>query len=131
VATAPADGNSPERILKSADLALYRSKADGRNRIRFFRPEMDAELQARLELERMIRDAVLHDRFELHYQPLFEISDRRLIGFEALVRLPKGDGTLIPPMTFIPVAEEMRLIDRIGAWVCARPAAPPRLGQAI
>jgi diguanylate cyclase (GGDEF)-like protein len=117
VALAPEDGNSPERLLKSADLALYKSKADGRNCIRFFLPEMDTELQARIELERMIRDAVLHDRFELHYQPLFEMSDRRLIGFEALIRLPAEDGTLIPPLVFIPVAEDLRLIDKIGAWV--------------
>jgi diguanylate cyclase (GGDEF)-like protein len=117
VAIAPADGTSAEKLLKSADLALYKAKADGRNCIRFFRPEMDVELKLRIELERIIREAVLHDRFELHYQPLFEMSDRRLVGFEALIRLPKGDGTLIPPMTFIPVAEDMRLIERIGAWV--------------
>jgi EAL domain-containing protein (putative c-di-GMP-specific phosphodiesterase class I) len=60
---------------------------------------------------------VLHDRFVLHYQPLFEMSDRRLIGFEALIRLPADDGTLIPPLVFIPVAEDLRLIDKIGAWV--------------
>jgi diguanylate cyclase (GGDEF)-like protein len=117
IALAPADGNHPERLLKSADLALYKSKADGRNCVRFFLPEMDTELQARIDLERMIRDAVLHDRFELHYQPLFQMSDRRLIGFEALIRLPKEDGTLIPPLVFIPIAEDMRLIDTIGAWV--------------
>ena len=117
VALAPADGTNPERLLKSADLALYKAKADGRNCIRFFLAEMDTELQARFKLERMIRDAVLHDRFELHYQPLFEMSERRLIGFEALIRLPAEDGTLIPPLVFIPVAEDLRLIDKIGAWV--------------
>ncbi|MGB6171951.1 MAG: bifunctional diguanylate cyclase/phosphodiesterase [Xanthobacteraceae bacterium] len=117
VALAPADGTNPERLLKSADLALYKAKADGRNCIRFFAAEMDTELQARFELERVIPDAVLHDRFELHYQPLFEISERRLIGFEALIRLPAEDGTLIPPLLFIPVAEDLQLIDKIGAWV--------------
>ena len=117
VAMAPADGTNPERLLKSADLALYKAKADGRNCIRFFRPEMDTELQARFALEKMIRDAVLHDRFELHYQPLFEMSERRLVGFEALIRLPAVDGTLIQPLEFIPVAEDLGLIDKIGAWV--------------
>jgi diguanylate cyclase (GGDEF)-like protein len=117
IALAPADGTNPERLLKCADLALYKSKADGRNCIRFFVPAMDAAHQARLALERAIRDAVLHERFILHYQPLFEQSGRRLAGFEALIRLPAEDGTLISPMAFIPVAEEMRLIDQIGAWV--------------
>ena len=117
VALAPADGDTPERLLKSADLAVYRGKADGRNCVRFFLPEMDAELQDRIELEAIIRNAVLHDRFELHYQPIFQMSDRRLIGFEALIRLPRDDGTLIPPLVFIPVAEDMRLIDIIGTWV--------------
>jgi diguanylate cyclase (GGDEF)-like protein/PAS domain S-box-containing protein len=117
VALAPEGGTNPEEMLKSADLALYRAKAEGRNCIRFFLPEMDAEMQARLRLERIIRDAVIHDRFELHYQPLFQISDRRLIGFEALIRLQTENGTLIPPMEFIPVAEDLRLIGKIGAWV--------------
>ena len=117
IALAPADGTNPERLLKSADLALYKSKADGRNCIRFFAPEMDAALQARIALEKTLRDAVLHERFVLHYQPVFEISGHRLVGFEALLRLPAEDGTLIPPLTFIALAEDMRLIDKIGAWV--------------
>ena len=117
VALAPADGTSPERLLKSADLALYKSKAEGRNCTCFFEPKMDAALQARLALEKILRDAVRNERFILHYQPLFEVSGQRLIGFEALIRLPAEDGTLIPPMTFIPVAEDLRLIGKIGAWV--------------
>ena len=117
VALAPADGIDPERLLKSADLALYKAKAEGRDCFRFFLAEMDAELQARFKLEATIRDAVLHDRFELHYQPLFEMSERRLIGYEALIRLPAEDGKLIPPLVFIPVAEDLQLIDKVGAWV--------------
>jgi diguanylate cyclase (GGDEF)-like protein len=129
VAIAPSDGNTAERLLKCADLALYRAKADGRNCARFFLPEMDAALQTRLELERAIRQAVEDDGFVLHYQPVYQVSNSKLVGFEALIRLPRPDGGLTPPGTFIPLAEEMRLIDKIGAWVlreaCRTAAAWP------
>jgi diguanylate cyclase (GGDEF)-like protein len=117
ISLAPSDGADPKRLLKSADLALYKSKADGRNCFRFFVAEMDEAMQARTVLEKTLRDAVLHERFILHYQPLFEIASSSLVGFEALIRLPTKDGTLIPPLTFIPIAEDMRLIDQIGTWV--------------
>ena len=116
-ALAPADGDNSARLVKCADLALYQAKADGRNCARGFLPAMDATLKARIELEKKIRHAVAHDGFELHYQPIYEIVDRRLIGFEALIRLRADDGTLLPPLLFIPVAEELRLIEKIGAWV--------------
>jgi diguanylate cyclase (GGDEF)-like protein len=116
VALAPNDGLTSERLLKSADLALYNGKTAGRNRVIFFTPDMDEALQTRRMLEKAIRDAVGNNGFVLHYQPLFEISSKKLIGYEALIRLPAKDGTLIPPEAFIPVAEEMRLIDKVGIW---------------
>jgi diguanylate cyclase (GGDEF)-like protein len=121
VAIAPADGDTCTRLLKSADLALYSGKAAGRSCIRFFTPEMDETMQRRLRLEKIIREAVAIDRFVLHYQPVYEVKDEHLVGFEALARLATADGTLIPPSTFIPIVEEMRLIDKVGQW-CLREA---------
>jgi diguanylate cyclase (GGDEF)-like protein len=117
VALAPADGDEPKQLLKNADIAMYKSKADGRKCMRFFAPGMVVELQARLELERTLRAAALVDGFELHFQPVVDIPDGRLVGFEALLRLRSPDGSFIPPAVFIPVAEEIGLINHMGAWV--------------
>jgi diguanylate cyclase (GGDEF)-like protein len=117
IALAPTDGTASESLLKRADLALYSGKAAGRDCIRFFSPEMDEQLQKRIAIEKIIRDAVAHEGFSLHYQPIFEIKNGKLIGFEALARLPAPDHTLIPPATFMPIIEEMHLIDKVGAWV--------------
>lgn len=136
VAFAPADGATPERILKSADLALYDGKAAGRDCIRVFAPEMDEAMQQRIKLERIVRDAIERDGFQVHYQPVFEMNGNRLVGFEALARLPGPDGAFIPPAVFIPLAEELRLIDKIGEWVlreACRTACswPPALTVAV
>ncbi len=117
VALAPTDGTTAERVLKSADLALYNGKEAGRDCIRFFEPDMDAAMQTRIRLERIVRDAVEKSRFEVYYQPIFEMNSKHLVGFEALARLKAPDGTSIPPDVFIPIAEELRLIDKLGAWV--------------
>jgi diguanylate cyclase (GGDEF)-like protein len=117
VALAPKDGTASERLLKCADMALYESKAGGRNQVQFFLPDMDAELQARLALEKRIRDAARNETFELHYQPVYETAGRHLVGFEALARLADGDGGFIEPEVFIPVAEDLRVIGKVGAWI--------------
>jgi diguanylate cyclase (GGDEF)-like protein len=136
VALAPHHGDDALRLLRSADLALYKSKADGRNGVRFFTAELDAELQQRLKLEKTLRDATINETFELHFQPLFGMPTNNLVGFEALLRLHAEDGSFISPAIFIPVAEEIGLIGKIGAWVLHRAcitatAWPPHLTVAV
>jgi diguanylate cyclase (GGDEF)-like protein len=117
IAVSPTDGTTSERLLKSADIALYSGKQAGRNCIRRFAPEMDAELRQRLKLERIVRDCVAENRLELHFQPVFAMAGKTLVGFEALARLPNPQGGDVSPEIFIPIAEDLRLIDKIGAWV--------------
>jgi len=120
VALAPADGDDAHGLIKTASLAMHTCKSAGGNGIRYFAREMDRDLQERLALERTIRAAIADDGFELHFQPVIGMPQGRLVGFEALLRLRAPDGRPIPPTRFIPVAEELGLIDRLGAWVIAQ-----------
>jgi diguanylate cyclase (GGDEF)-like protein len=105
-----------EDLMRAADVALYHAKSLGRSQAVLFSEDMQDELEARRHLEKTIRDTSRDCRFELHFQPLVSAVDRRLHGFEALLRLPDGKGGYIPPAQFIRVAEEIGMIGTIGAW---------------
>jgi diguanylate cyclase (GGDEF)-like protein len=116
ISLAQGDSVTPDKLLKSADVALYRAKADGRGTWRFFEAEMDARLQARRTLELDLRDALEKNEFELYYQPVYDLTQDRISGFEALLRWRHPSRGFVMPGEFITLAEELGLIVPIGAW---------------
>ncbi|WGR98916.1 EAL domain-containing protein [Bradyrhizobium sp. ISRA443] len=120
MSVSPGDGTTGEKLLKNADVALYRAKMEGRGTWRFFEPAMDASLQRRRALELDLREAMAKDEFALFYQPLYDLHLDRICGFEALLRWHHPKRGLVPPDQFIPIAEEIGLIVKLGEWVLNR-----------
>ncbi|SKA13925.1 putative bifunctional diguanylate cyclase/phosphodiesterase [Consotaella salsifontis] len=106
----------PDALLKDVDLALYSAKAAGRNAYRFFKPEMAETIERRRRMEIDLRRAVEADEFELFYQPFYDVARGTISGFEALIRWRHPERGLVSPGEFIPIAEEVGLIDAMGLW---------------
>ena len=128
----PQDGLDGVTLLKRADAAMYSAKEGGGNRIQRYSPELRLHPDERLELQTQLKQALQRNEFVLHYQPQIEISSGRITGVEALVRWQHPVRGLVPPMQFIPLAEESGLIEPLGEWVlrtaCAQAAAWQRDG---
>ena len=133
IATFPEDGETPEELIRNADIAMYQTKAQGKNGYLEFNPAMNTTHIERLSLENDLRLAIKQgDQFELHYQPQISLSRRRVVGLEALIRWNHPTQGLISPDSFIPLAEETGMIVAISDWVlqtgCAQLAKLQRQG---
>ena len=117
IALSPDDGATPELLVKKADLALHAVKSSERGRFKFYEAAMDLHSQRRRNVSERVREACENNGFQLNFQPIYSLATGLLAGFESLIRLPQADGSMVSPAEFIPIAEELGLITRIGAWV--------------
>jgi diguanylate cyclase (GGDEF)-like protein len=117
IALAPFDGDCPDELTRNADLALYAAKGAGKGTYRYYQPEMHAEATERRALENDLRDVLCLEQMDVVYQPIVDAQSELVVGFEALVRWNHPTRGPVPPATFIPIAEEVGLISRIGEWV--------------
>lgn len=117
IACAPIDGTDPDQLMRNADLALYRAKADGRNRYRFFDSSLDAAARRRSLIEQELALAVAEEQLSINYQPLVDAQSRKVVCAEALLRWTHPTLGAISPAEFIPIAEESGQIGAIGSWV--------------
>ncbi|MDI3514067.1 MAG: hypothetical protein PWP40_1296 [Rhodocyclaceae bacterium] len=132
IALFPRDGSSAEELTRHADVAMYQVKRSGKNAYRFFDPDLNTRHRDRIALENDLRNALVRNEFELHYQPQVSVVQRRIVGVEALLRWQHPVLGPISPATFVQVAEEVGLIGEISAWVleqaCAQVAEWRRAG---
>lgn len=117
IAIADKDNSDAESLMRSSDLALYTAKNEGRGTYRYFATEMDIEMQERRRIEGDLRAALVRGEFQLYYQPVIDLKKMSPCGFEALLRWNHPDLGVVPPLDFIPIAEETGLIMPITEWV--------------
>lgn len=119
----PRDGNDVGALLRHSDTAMYQAKDRGRNNFQVFSPHMDRRLKERVSIETSLRAALQARELDVYYQPLIDLETRQVTALEALVRWKNHEGVFIPPMQFIPIAEESGLIVAVGDFVLRRVVA--------
>ncbi len=122
----PEDGNDVETLLKNADLAMFNAKHKGPNAVMFYQESMNIAVMKRLTMENHLRQAIMRNEFSLHYQPQISLSTGQFTGFEALLRWNSPELGAVPPLDFIPLAEENGMIVTIGEWVLRTACAQAR-----